>query len=325
MQILGFKPRHANGSCLYRTIAVIAVLFIIGGLAQTAAGENSRRHEVAIVISDEISPFIQAAEGLKQRLGEIPEVAFETVYLNKYEGRSRRVMISRIVSADYFPVVAIGPDAARLLWQADHSKKGRFIYSIVLNPQRISGIDASACGISLNIPVRRQLAVIRQGLPGIERIGLFFDPDNNSNFYHDAAVHARKLQLSVIPFSVNARQDIPDLLKNRLAEVDALWLIPDHTVISESIVQYIIKQGLLKSKPLIGYNKFFFDSGAALAFVFDYGQLGRQTGDLIADRLAGAPCGSEPPVFEAWLNQRIYEMLDIEVKQIQSESIRVKP
>lgn len=39
--------------------------------------------------------------------------------------------------------------------------------------------------------------------------------------------------------------------------MDALWLIPDRTVISESIVKYVIKEAFLRKVPVIGYNRFF--------------------------------------------------------------------
>ena len=41
-------------------------------------------------------------------------------------------------------------------------------------------------------------------------------------------------------------------------------MIPDQTVISEKIVQYVIKQALYHKKGVIGYNSFFIRSGAVV-------------------------------------------------------------
>jgi putative ABC transport system substrate-binding protein len=107
--------------------------------------------------------------------------------------------------------------------------------------------------------------------------------------------------------------------------VDCIWLIPDQTVISESISQYIIKQAVLKKVPVVGYNRFFYDSGAAMAFVFDYKALGRQSADLIMDVLRQAESGTRAPVFDVWLNTSVLEKLDIKISEPLSAPMRVGP
>ena len=85
--------------------------------------------------------------------------------------------------------------------------------------------------------------------------------------------------------------------------------VADATVISETVVQYMIKEALLRTIPTVGYNRFFYESGAALAFVFDYRELGRQCVGEALRILAGGKCRATPPAFEMWLNARVLRNL----------------
>jgi putative ABC transport system substrate-binding protein len=221
--------------------------------------------------------------------------------------------------------VAVGPEAVRFAREEPVLEKTTYLYSMVLNPPRVSGQAETACGVPLDIPAQRQLEMIDQGLRTIQRLGLLYDPRYNSEFFMKAAAEAPSLDLKIVPLKVSSKKDIPVVLKQNWENIDALWLIPDQTVISESIVQYIIKDALFKKIPVIGYNRFFYESGAALAFVFDYEELGRQTGRLAANMLRGKPCEKETPVFHAWLNLRVIDKLGITVPEKKSPPIEVGP
>jgi putative ABC transport system substrate-binding protein len=140
-----------------------------------------------------------------------------------------------------------------------------------------------------------------------------------------AVTEAPFRDLKIVPLKVSSKKDIPVVLKQNWENIDALWLIPDQTVISESIVQYIIKDALFKKTPVIGYNRFFYESGAAVAFVFDYEELGRQTGRMAVSVLMGKACEKEPPVFHVWLNLRVIDKLGLDVSEKKFPPIEVGP
>ena len=77
-------------------------------------------------------------------------------------------------------------------------------------------------------------------------------------------------------------------------------------------MQYIIKEGLYNRMPIIGYNRFFYESGAAMAFVFNYVELGRQCAEEALRVLSGQGCRSGAPVFQVWVNGRVIRRLDLE-------------
>ena len=281
--------------------------------------------KAAVLVSSNIRPYMEAAEGISVVLSERGGAKIQVFSLDKFKGRSQDMLLQSLAGEKFDLVVAVGPEAVRFVREAPVPAETRWLYSMILNPPGESGRAGTACGVPLDIPAQKQLEMIRQGLGGGKRLGLLYDPAYNAEFFMKAAAQAPSFGLRMVPLRVSSKKDIPAVLRQNWDYIDALWLIPDQTVISESIVQYIIKDALLKNIPVIGYNRFFYESGAALAFVFDYEELGRQTGRLAADMLTGKACEKETPVFRLWLNLRVLSKLGIAVPERKSPSIEVGP
>ncbi len=291
-----------------------------------AEGSDSDSYQIIVFVSKNIRPYIEAVDGLRGQLAKSIVADVEVIMLDRYAPKARADLADRFSGeSDVGLVAAIGPEAAAFVWESFKGAAFPKIYSIILNPEKVIGAIETAAGISLNIPPDEQLKVIRQGFPSVERIGIFYDPVYNLDFYEKASKAAFELDVDLVPLSVGSKKDIPFLLQECWDSVDCIWLIPDRTVISESIAQYIIKQAVLQKIPVIGYNQFFYDSGAAMAFVFDYNDLGRQSAELIADILQQQESGSRTPVFKAWLNKTVLEKLNIEISQPITLPIMVGP
>lgn len=264
---------------------------------------------IALVVSGNIRPYVEAAEGFIAAMDENSDAQISTFFIENNSVKSKTVLKEKIEGRGYSLVVAIGPEATRLSHEALKDPSAPILYSMVLNPEKILEPGAKDCGVPLNIPVSVQLEEITSHLPKLKRIGLLFDPENNENFYRKAHETASALGVEIVPLRASSRSEIPEALR-KWQTLDALWMIPDRTIISESIVGYIIKEMILRKVPTIGYNRFFYDSGATLAFVFDYNALGRQTAGLALSSLSGSPCPYAPPVFSTQVNHRVLERLD---------------
>jgi putative ABC transport system substrate-binding protein len=308
---------------LGRLLLVVLCSAFLGAAA--LQGEEIRAPKAAILVSRNIRPYIEAAEGMSVVLSKTASAKVQVFSLEKFKGKSQDVLIQSLAAEKFDLFVAVGPEAVRFAREAPVLEKTAWLHSMILNPPRASGQAETACGVPLDIPAQRQLEMIAQGLRTIKRLGLLYDPRYNSEFFVKAAAEAPFLDLKIVPLKVSSKKDIPVVLKQNWENIDALWLIPDQTVISESIVQYIIKDALFKTIPVIGYNRFFYESGAALAFVFDYEELGRQTGRLAANMLKGKACEKETPVFHVWLNLRVIDKLGITLPEKKSPSIEVGP
>ncbi|MBN2645377.1 MAG: hypothetical protein JXR59_07890 [Desulfuromonadaceae bacterium] len=268
---------------------------------------NAAQKPVAVFLSKEIAPYVLMLEGLEKKLQQHP---VERFFLDQNNQPYSLTAASVGFRPDaYAAAVAVGPLALRYL--APYSQQIPVLYGMILDPERILDPGVyKACGVGLGLSVERQMQTLQQGLPGLSRLGVFYDPANNQSWFDSATQVAASLGIELVPFEVQrvgGKLDVSGDWKR----VDALLFIPDKTIISKTVIQYVIKQALLQHKPVIGYNQFFLDSGAAFSFIFDYVGIGAQAAALTEELLATGACSKIEPVFELRENADVWKILNL--------------
>lgn len=287
-------------------LVIIIVLYMMMAAPATTAEETA----VAVVVSQKIRPYVQVTDGI---LDQVPQnIKGPDVFFLFPGDESVTVQVfDRLVNGSYDLVAAVGPEAAALVWKT--GIPGKKMYVALLDPDTVSHLPDDACGISLRIPVPVQVETITTVFPSLRKIGLLFDPNHNQRFFDAATAAAinRPVAPAIIAMPVTERNQISPVLKDHLGDVDAVWMIPDPTVISEKLIQYVVKQALYADTGVIGYNAYFTRVGAFFSFEFDYQKLGRQAGDVIIDSLAGKNCLHLDPVFDTRINNKIVDRLGL--------------
>lgn len=303
----GFKGR--TGGLCYACFFFLTLIGLNGLGAGVAFSENPPV-KAAVLISQNIRPYIEAADGVVEMLKK-GELDVDTFLMDKFKADDFNSLKQSFHSKTYTLLLTVGPQASSFGWALSRNGEYPVIYTMVLNPEKLSDAPPSACGISLSIPLEVQLKAISETLPSRKQIGLMYDPGNNAAFYDLAERLAADVGMSIIPLKVTSRKAIAQALAANWGKIDSLWLIPDRTIISESIVRHIIKEALLNATPVIGYNRFFYESGAAMSFVFDYKDIGMQTGRLALKMLESRQCETDSPLFQIWINERVMEKLGL--------------
>jgi putative ABC transport system substrate-binding protein len=281
--------------------------------------------KVAILVSRNIRPYEEAVEGMSAVFTEFSGGKLKVFYLDKFREKDRPSLSGELEAKAFNLLVAVGPEAADFIWTNKALRNSVKLYSVLLNPEKVLGPKNTFCGIPLNIPVQKQIEMIHRSLPETGRIGFLYDARYNLDFLKEAVACASGLGIEIIPLEVSSKKEIPGVLKKNWGKMDVLWLIPDRTVISESIVKYAIKESLFKGVPVIGYNRFFYDNGATLAFVFDYEELGKQCGEKALRLISGGKCEAEDPFFHVWINTRVVKKLGMRIAESYAFPIEVGP
>lgn len=282
--------RNMQHLALKWALTLIPLLVIV---SLSFAGEDDTR--TAVLLSESIRPYVEAAEGFSESMpGKVTELTIQ---------RSNRVLPDDLLESKWDLVLAIGPHALSLLPTIPGDTPR--LYSMVLNPQSIIPAGERIPGVSLNIPARFQAKVITNALPDVRRVGVFYDPKFSSALVNELQKAGRENDLILAPLQVLSQKDIRDSLDERLESIDALLMIPDPTVISESIVVFLIKEALKKGVPVIGYNRFFLEKGALLSFIIDYKGVGRRTALLAKEILNGRESKSLPPAVSVEVNRKL--------------------
>ena len=296
-------------SCIIRSYIALSLSMI---LLVPGVCFSSISFKTAVVVSKKIKPYIQVADGIRTALaGKVAGV--DVFFLSSQKNTDAPVnteIFSQLREGQYDLVTAVGPEAAALVWSVDTPFKK--LYAAILDPMALLQLPSTACGVSLRIPVDAQLERIAQTFPTLKRIGLIFDPRNNQWFFDQAVSIARDYGLEILALPVSSKHKIAGVLKEH-SDMDAVWMIPDQTVISEKIIHYVIKQGLFNRMGVIGYNSFFTRSGAFFSFELEYDLLGEQAGEAINAYLETGVCGQNSPVFNTIVNQKIADKIGIRV------------
>ena len=293
---------------LYRIFFWLFLLVSISSSEVCSAQDRS----VAVLITREIAPYIAAVDGLEEALVNSKTQRF---FLDKngvpysLSGSS-----ATLKPEQYAALVAIGPDALHYLLA--NQGPPPISFGMILNPQHLfKDYLYPACGVSLNLPIRGQLTALLEHLPWLKRLGVLFDPDNNRLWYRNASVMANQLGIELVPLEVETNAGQISIVGD-IAQVDAILFIPDSSIISRVVIQYIIKQAFLSEIPVVGYNKFFLDSGATLSFIIDYEQIGRQLAGLVEKQLiTGVFDGVIAPNFSVKINPETWKLLHLDQKK----------
>ena len=304
---------------------VLLILCITLTGAPEAHGRELPRLKTAVLVSRNIRPYLEAVEGLKAGLSKGSDAEVEVIGIGELGVKEQTDLSRRLAVEGFDLLVGVGPEAGLLVWKEVSKKRVTKLYLMVLNPDKVFGAAEKVCGVPLNIPVRVQIEMIRAGLPSIRRLGLLYDPQLNSDFFSKAAAAASLSGFTIVPLKISSKKDIPSVLKRQWKDVDSLWLIPDRTIISESIVKYVIKEAFLRKVPVIGYNRFFYETGAALAFVFDYKKLGQQCAEKALQTLGGETCRNTPPLFHVWVNPPVARKLGLKLPEKYAPPIGLGP
>jgi putative tryptophan/tyrosine transport system substrate-binding protein len=293
-------------------------LFLVGltipGWSGTGWAESPQVFKAVVLVSQDIRPYLQAADGFERELKSMASVEIDRFTLDEERKGLQDPLRKKIGEGRYDLLFAVGPEAMSFLWNMEWDAEVKKVYSMVLNPSQV--VSGKACGIPLNIPMTSQMFAISRAFPSLHRLGILYDPQYNSTFVEKAREEGISIGVEIVPLPVSSKKEISAALDLNLRGLDGLWLIPDATVISESLVEFIIKSALYKNVPVIGYNRFFYKSGAALSFILDYEESGEAAARLSLELLSGKACGETSPPFQTWLNLRVVKALGIKASRM---------
>jgi putative ABC transport system substrate-binding protein len=236
--------------------------------------------EIAILKSAELPYYEQAVRGFKAGLSTATKV--QEYSLDGQLARGRDIGKSlRASPPDLILAVGLKAAIAAKLEIFDTP----VVFCLVLNPET-HGLPASnMIGIALRIPPDTQLTALRSILPNRRRVGVLYDEEHNGRFIHEARHAAKQQGLELVAVAIRGQDDIPHAVRELLPKIDALWLIQDQTVISESAIPFFLESTLDAKVPLFTFSTTLVQQGALGALVVDAWTVGQQAARVALSRL----------------------------------------
>ena len=285
---------------------VLVLLSVLGTPAVTCA------QQIAILQSANIPSYNQAIQGFKSVL---PDTATFSAYDVQGDIERGRKLARKIRASDATLVLAVGGKAALIakLEIIDIP----VVFCMVLDPAMYGLNTSNMTGVSLQIPVDRQFVTMRAVLPQLKRIGVLYDPEKTAHAVDDARRQAKTLGLEFVARQIHTEKDVPATLRALMPHIEALWLVPDSTVLTEESLGFILSTALEASVPVIGFSSELVRSGALIGLSVNYEDVGRQASLLAQQILKGRAIPSQkaisPDRVRLALNLKVARVLGITI------------
>ncbi len=238
-------------------------------------------------------------EGLKQAgFEEGVNVEFEYSNANADPGIANQIAQSH-ASTNVDLICAIATPSAQASYNAAEPKGIPVIYTAVSDPvaaglAKEDGTGMAVTGTSDLLPLKEQVAMIRQLMPEAKTIGVLYCTSEANSISNIARLEeiVPEYGFTLVTKGVSATADIPMATDAILNEVDCLTNLTDNTIVNSLSV--VMDKANAKGIPVFGSEVEQVKLGCAAAANIDYYKLGIMTGKMAADVLNGTDITTIP-------------------------------
>jgi putative ABC transport system substrate-binding protein len=282
----GFRGRLRTNLPVSWKLPTLACLLWIGLLPSPAAAAN-----VAVLLSAKVAEYEEALRGFKEAA---PHQIVATYDMDGDLERGRKYLAEIEAKVKPDLIFVVGGWALQVVVSRPPSIP--VVYAMVLNPSSIIGSDGrNLTGASMNIPIEQPLRLFKQLGPQIKRIGVIYSRARTGGLVRRAQAVAREEGLELVTREIGTPKEVVTALESFQDGIDALWIVPDETVLSQAVVQQMLLFSYRRKVPVLGLSDRHAQMGALLALSFASGEdIGRQAGELAQSVLGGRPAAELP-------------------------------
>lgn len=284
----------------------------------TLAGENT----VIIIRSQHIAAYNEAIQGFEEGC-KGKNISVGAIYDLKGDAEECKRVIRQIKDSKPEPdlILAVGVLAATLA-------KERFtdipvIFCMVITHERFNLEGANVTGIASEASLEDQFALLREvlGTQG-KNVGVIYNPSKTGGIISEAAVVAEKFEFTLVKTEVLSEKEVAGALKKIIDVIDALWIIPDGTVVTKDSLDTIFKKTLKNRLPTFCTSGAMVKAGALISLSPDYRHIGLQAARLSETLLRNPAITSlsikRPNKLKLTLNTQTAEIIGADLPSIKS-------
>ena len=245
---------------------ILLIILLLISFSKPALAER----DILVIQSVKISPYEDALNG----------------FLSVTKFNIRRIILSKLKKFDLAEdirkarpslILAIGRDA---LMNVKEVKDIPVVCMMVLAPQSILAPNENFYGISMNIPPEKQLEIYISAIPGLNNIGLIYNPNNTGNLVENALGAAEKKGVRLIAMKAKKASEVPSVLKDISDKIHAFWMLPDITLMTPESIEFLLITSIEKNIPILTFSPKYVEMGALISISVDPYDMGKQAGEL---------------------------------------------
>jgi len=310
--------KQRSAQTLVITCFILFFFFHVSFLSrQILAKENT----VVVVQSQQIAAYDEAVRGFKEECRG-KNISVKTIYDLKGDTDEGKRIIQTIKNSKPAPdlILAVGVLAATLV-------KEKFtdipvIFCMVINHQRFNLQGANITGISSEVSVEDQFSILKEILGAHRNVGVVYDPVKTEKIVAEADAISKKLEFNLIKIEIRSENEVASALKKIVNKVDALWIIPDSTLITKNTLNVISKTLLEYHLPTFCTSDAIVKAGALVSVSPDYTNTGYQAARMAQTLLNNPTTISlgirQPNKLKLTVNTQTAETIGVNLTSFQS-------
>jgi putative ABC transport system substrate-binding protein len=259
---------------------LLCCLRLLLGLLWLVPLTQAMAEGVVILKSHDLEPFNQALAGF---VAACP--MHTTTYDLHGSKKEESSIIQRLTTAKPRLIVAIGPLAAQVTRERLPDIPSIFV--MVSNPRKQGLQGTHVAGVSLDLPVQTQLAMYKSLVPTLKTLGVIYDPEKTDAMVREARGSADTLGFQLLAARVSSYKEVPAALRGLMGKIDALWMVPDDTVVTPESFKHLLLTAFENNLPFMTVSDIFVEAGALASLSPDYADMGRQSCQLATDIESG--------------------------------------
>ncbi len=189
-------------------------------------------------------------------------------------------------------IFALGAKAAYLSKQVMPDTP--IVFAMVLRPEKFGLKGDNTTGVAVEIPEDILLTRFKLVLPDLKRLGVICGQENCPTILEKAGPAAEQLGIELVVSAVKHSESVPGAYRRMRTGIDALWMVPDPTVITRDNFSYLSSRTQHDGVAFLAFSENFVRAGALLSVAPSYQTMGAQAAVLMNKVLNSN--GSVPPV-----------------------------
>ena len=264
----------------YKLSKIVVTYYILPLLLLTSfyisivtAGEKT----VTIIQSQQIAAYNEAVKGFKEACRG-KNIAIKEIYDLKGDIEEGKKIVQDIEANKPNLILAVGVLAATLV--KEQFPDIPIIFCMVVNHYRFNLQGNNITGISVEASVEDQFIILRNLLGEHKNLGVIYDITKTGKIISEAETIAKTLGFNLIKSEVTSEKEVIPVLENIIKKIEALWIIPDSTVITKNTLEAISKIALDHHLPTFCTSEAIVKTGALISISPDYTYTGLQAAQI---------------------------------------------
>jgi putative ABC transport system substrate-binding protein len=298
LQILlqGYRMKRKPIQLSTLFVIIVSILVVSG-----CTKEEKQFHIGILQWTEQVRPYTLTYQGILDSLrskGYHQNFNLVINYKNVEQDKTLALQTAQeFVNSDVNLIVALGTGSSLAAIEATKEKRIPIVYSIVGAPE-VTGIIAgpnssrqNITGVSMQIPINEQFKAVRELLPHMKKLGVFYCTEMIQAVAtgEEAVAAAHDFGWQAVAGTV-AKDELLLLsakVKTLAEQVDAIYIPTDPILGTPEHLDTIIRTTDMLGVPVIGVAEKFVENGVLAAVHCDFYEIGRQTGEPIAQIFQG--------------------------------------